>query len=341
MEKIESLERLPTASILVRIHQAPLSDDGLRVLRLADFPQSQWESLGIWVRRPLYATGAYNNSLCPARDSEKELFHLRQSRDDRPVRESAQLLLGADGINEEKNDKDLVRWLDEKITRNSNTGLIDLLYFARYRQEAGFKFSLDGIHNAPKAQPYVGIYTLNPPDGNYEDPPPGLYEENEDDSDVSKVQLNSLLDWDGPVLSPRFLDGFNTFKDIKFNKNTHIIVDIRTINLQKYPPKFEDVGWTIVPIFTPDGFVKSGIYQVPLIAGSVPRKLVKDLAMNDPWTYLMDEMKNKKSPFKLKYLKKCSICVRLVDSQREGHFNQAWDYNRIDYQYLPQKQKDL
>ena len=72
---------------------------------MADFPQSQWESLGIWVRRPLYATGAYNNSLCPARDSEKELFHLRQSRDDRPVRESAQLLLGADGINEEK-----VRW---------------------------------------------------------------------------------------------------------------------------------------------------------------------------------------------------------------------------------------
>lgn len=46
----------------------------------------------------------------------------------------------------------------------------------------------------------------------------------------------------------------------------------------------------------------------------MPKALVKDLAENDPWEYLQDEMKNKKSKFKLKYIKKCSICVRLVDS---------------------------
>ena len=96
------MERLPTASILVRIRQAPLSDDGLRVLNLADVPNKKdWEKVGVWVPPPLYATGAYNTSLCPIRDSEKELFVLRQGRDDRPIRETAQLLLGALNINRE------------------------------------------------------------------------------------------------------------------------------------------------------------------------------------------------------------------------------------------------
>lgn len=197
-------------------------------------------------------------------------------------------------------------FLNAQIKRTSNTGLIDLLYFARYRQEAGFKFALDGIHNAPKAEPYVGLYMLNPPAGLY------LYEG--DTPDVSKVQLNSLLDWDGPLYSPRFLDGYITFKDIKLDKNTHIIIDIRTVNLKKYPPQFQTVGWTIFPIFTPDGFVKSGIYQVPLIAGEVDREFIKEAPNNDPWTFLLDEMKKKK---KLKWLGTSSAMVRLVDSQRE------------------------
>lgn len=96
------MERLPTASILVRIHQAPLSADGLRVLNLVDVPNKKdWEAMKVWIPRPLYATGAYNTSLCPIRDSEKELFILRQARDDRPIRETAQLLLGALNINRE------------------------------------------------------------------------------------------------------------------------------------------------------------------------------------------------------------------------------------------------
>jgi hypothetical protein len=198
----------------------------------------------------------------------------------------------------------LVIFLNQLITRNSNTGLIDLLYFARYRQEAGFKFALDGIHNAPKNEPYVGLYMLNPPGGLYADPP-----------DVSKVQLNSLLDWDGPLTSPRFLDGYITFKDIKFDKNVHIIIEIRTVNLKKIPAQFQTVGWTIFPIFTPDGYVKSGIYQVPLIAGEVDREFIKEAPNNDPWTFLLDEMKRKSK--KLKWLGTSSVMVRLVDSQRE------------------------
>jgi len=97
----ESFERLPTASILVRIRQAPLSNDGLRVLNLRDVPRKEWASRGIWVPRPIYAAKAYNTSYYQVKDSEKELFSVRQGKEDPPLRETAQLLLNAEGINKE------------------------------------------------------------------------------------------------------------------------------------------------------------------------------------------------------------------------------------------------
>ena len=40
-------------------------------------------------------------------------------------------------------------------------------YFAKYRPQAGFKFSLDGIFNVPtQSDYYVGVYCLNPPGNN-------------------------------------------------------------------------------------------------------------------------------------------------------------------------------
>lgn len=85
----------------MRIRQAPLSEDGLRVLNLKDVPRKDWERKGIYVPRPVYAIKAYNTSFYQVKDSEKELFSIRQGKDDPPLRETAQLLLNAEGINKE------------------------------------------------------------------------------------------------------------------------------------------------------------------------------------------------------------------------------------------------
>ena len=55
----------------------------------------------------------------------------------------------------------------------------------KYSQKAGFKFSLDGIHNCPKSSAYIGVFCLNPPGA--------FYGENQD---LSKVHLNSVMDWE-------------------------------------------------------------------------------------------------------------------------------------------------
>lgn len=65
MENFLRHNKIPSASILIRILNAPKSEDGKRVLNSADFPKTEWIHRGIWIPRPLYSTGCYNNSMKP------------------------------------------------------------------------------------------------------------------------------------------------------------------------------------------------------------------------------------------------------------------------------------
>ena len=116
-------------------------------------------------------------------------------------------------------------------------------------------------------------------------------------------------------MSPRFLEGFATFKDAKFDRNICIIIDIRTVSFAKLEPVIEDVGWTILPVFSPNGFVMSGIYQIPLFKGAPIPEYLKEMEKTDPWPFLMEKLKDKKS--RISYLEPTSVIVRLLDSNRE------------------------
>ena len=74
---MNELDRLPSASLLVRINRAPMSRDGLKVLGIDDRPEKDWRKLGIWVEQPDYKSGKYNTSFIKISDSEKDLFKLR------------------------------------------------------------------------------------------------------------------------------------------------------------------------------------------------------------------------------------------------------------------------
>ena len=180
-------------------------------------------------------------------------------------------------------------------------------FFAKYQPKSGFKFALDGFHNVPdKSIPYVGLFCLNPPAPLYQDP-----------CAADQVHLNATFDWKGSAASsPRFIEGFITFRNIKFDKNLTIIIDIQTVIFKKKTiPTFKSIGWTILPVFSSNGYVMSGIYQLPIFEGAVPTDIIEQLPMNDPWPFLMDLMGNKKS--RVKYLEPMSAIVRLLDSQRE------------------------
>ncbi len=74
--------------------------------------------------------------------------------------------------------------------------------------------------------------------------------------------LNSAYNWDSPINSPQFTEGYFTFTGIDYFKNLSIIIDCRKIRFNKRADEIliESVAWTIIPVFTPNGYVKSGIY---------------------------------------------------------------------------------
>ncbi len=204
----------------------------------------------------------------------------------------------------------MLDWIDSKIKKTDSTEIIDLQYFAKYQPKSGFKFALDGFHNVPDSSiPYIGLYCLNPPAALYQHP-----------LDANLVHLNSNYNWeDSAAQSPQFLEGFVTFRDIKFDKNLTLIIDVQTIAFKKKTvPVFKTIGWTVLPIFSPNGYVQSGIYQLPIFEGAVPKDIIEQLPVNDPWPFLMELVAQKKS--RVKFLEPMSAIVRLLDSQREVIF---------------------
>mmetsp|Transcript_22582 Transcript_22582/g.19587 ORF Transcript_22582/g.19587 Transcript_22582/m.19587 type:complete len:140 (-) Transcript_22582:547-966(-) len=129
--------------------------------------------------------------------------------------------MNAEGITDDINDDRILDWIDQKVLRNNSTEIIDLQYFAKYQKESGFKFALDGFHNVPDKVPYIGLCCLNPPAALYTG------------KDTNMIHLYSTFNWESPYSSPQFLDPFVTFRDISFDKNLTLIIDVRTLTFKK------------------------------------------------------------------------------------------------------------
>jgi hypothetical protein len=55
---------------------------------------------------------------------------------------------------------------------------------------------------------------------------------------------------------------------------------------------------------------------------------------DDPWDYIAGKLNSRE----IELFEETSIIIRLLDSQREGHFSRPFDYERFNQFYMP---KDL
>ena len=180
-----------------------------------------------------------------------------------------------------------------------------MTYFSKYLPQFGFKIAIDGFHNTPEKVPYVCLSCLNPPGALHQTP-----------IDPSQVYLNSQLDWESPITTPHFTEEFFSFYNINARNNLTLFLEVKTIAFNKKDvPAFKTVGWTVVPIFNPNGYMQSGCYQLPIFKGVIPKDVLDRITQNDAWPVLMELLAMKKSPVQL--LEPMSVVVRVVDGQRE------------------------
>ena len=322
LNSYKKLESIPCATILVRIREAAKADNGLRVLSIKDVPKSEWHIRGIVVKPPSYEDRAYNTASCMPSNIERKLYELRAQRKNITVRDMTYQIQNQLGIKLNLSDAEVIKWIDQKLQVSPRTPMIDIKYFAKYNPDLGFKVAVDAVHNILAEDPHIVIFCLNPPGA--------LYSSTVITEDV---QFTTKVEWNSSIHTPQYLDGFHTYKNISFDKNLHLIIDVRAVSFAKQRPEVQNIGWTILPIFSNDGYVRSGTYQIPVFKGSVPASFLPDLAINDPWTLLMNSVNKPGGPV---FLSPVSVIVRLVDSQRDGHFTVPLEVNRITYDYIPQ-----
>jgi len=75
-----------------------------------------------------------------------------------------------------------------------------------------------------------------------------------------------------------------------------VIIDVRKVMISEKGNRviIDNVGWTICPVFSPNEYVKSGIYQLPIFKGAVPIYIVEGLQRRDPWEYIEERLADKK-----------------------------------------------
>jgi len=75
--------------------------------------------------------------------------------------------------------------------------------------------SIDGFHyNIEDEYPLVTLVSLNPPGGYYLN------------GDTKELVLNMNYNWDSPLITPQYNEGYFKFRDIKYSKNTVLIIEI-------------------------------------------------------------------------------------------------------------------
>lgn len=162
------LDKLPCASLLIRIREAP--KEGFKFVRKEDYPQKDWDRLGIWPYAKPYTSGSYCNAECRVGESELKLFDSlakdknRAEKVERPVADEAiqfAIKVGkmpGDEVPVEEVEEYLYNLIGDYLVPSTKIRIIDLKYFAIYSEEAGFKVAIDGMHNIPKKGVYVTLY---------------------------------------------------------------------------------------------------------------------------------------------------------------------------------------
>lgn len=337
VDDVQKYDKLPGATTLIRIRFAPVSDDGTRILGIHDIEGMEQRALkGVWVPPPKYNTGAYNNRLCNVGQTEEDLINTRVDRKPITAQENSYQMMEMLGVppplGEQLTERDksdaIIEFLDEYLILRSDSPYLNLKYFSKYRGAGGgFKVSIDGIFNLPSKGYYFCMYSMNPP-GEY-------YSEQGLSGRDCGLRVNTFFDWAKTTSNVVFYnEGYVKYGEIPFNPTLSLIVDIRRF-------QFTDMGeglftkeaWTIVPIFTVDEYVNSNIYQIPLFKGSPTKEILQSLEVPEPWNVIEKLVATRT----LKYWGKASIFCRLIDLQREGHFQFSFDYKRCVTDLLPEK----
>ena len=339
IENLTKLEKLPCSTLLIRIDKLPRDGDGkpLDVNKLSD---SEKYELGVISFPPKYSQGVYNTLYWYVGLTEAEILKEKVMRPDPNIMKVASTTKEMLGEKTKMSIPELKVFVENAFNENTSFKDLKMLnynFFSQYIPRIGLRVAVEMVFNTDPNKLYIAILSVNPP--------ASLYQK------VKKFEKSIFItdiDFESPWSAQRFNETLYTFKNMPSDPKTTFIIDIKWVSfLAKGVSHVEDYGWGIIPMFedletdddpdTLELYVNTGVFMVPLFEGQVVGDFVNTIAKQQkPYTYLMNQLNSEIPPIRLK--DSAGVIFKIVDNQREGHFKEPIDHERVEYKFLP---KDL
>jgi hypothetical protein len=132
-----SLPKIPCASLLIRIYDAPKSADGMSTFNKEDFSPEEALRLGLDKPAPIYNTGAYDGSKCEPTALEKFAFKAKEYTNNDTVEAILRQGISASSRKDfplkpdSSNDAEMKEWI-KKLFPGHGSILFLLLYYYSY-----------------------------------------------------------------------------------------------------------------------------------------------------------------------------------------------------------------
>jgi hypothetical protein len=316
----DDIPAVPCATVLVRLHEAAKSDDGLRVLSTNDVDEADWEAKGLIVPMPEYRNSAYDSTRVARVMTEQagKLFNRRlQQRDDVSVKDTL-VHAGEDGeAMRAKPEADISEWMETQLESQKPNGRdvpMDYAYIAEYDPAEGFDLAVDSVRGLHRTVWSSVTHCIGPPASFYADPPL-----------TKNVNLTLAHDLRSDAKNPSYDDGLVKYPGETYKANKCAIIAVHTLEKpwRAKEMKLESVAWAILPLFHDTGqYLRTGAYRLPLFQGIPFKGLIADLNLGKPPLEALDASirSNQARPYEWG-----SVVVRLVDYWRGGEFATAPD----------------
>ena len=143
------LERIPTASVLVRVDYAAIDYDG-NFISVKD-PDAKVREMA-YEPPPAYEEQTYSTAYFLNSQIEREVFGVRKERKtDAPLREVLTAVCQAEDAKCD-NDQDLIAYFTKRLKNQNNLEILDMNFFSAYVPKIGFRYNLEAL---------IGVQTNN------------------------------------------------------------------------------------------------------------------------------------------------------------------------------------
>jgi len=336
----DDIPAVPCATVLVRLHEAAKSDDGLRVLSTNDVEERDWEAKGLVVPMPEYRDNAYDSTRVARVLTEQagKLFNKRlKHRADSTVKDT--LLHAGDGGDAmaTKPDSEVVAWMDAQLDNqkpNGNDVPMDYAYIAEYDPDEGFDLAVDSVRGLHRTVWSSVTHCIGPPASFYADPPL-----------TKNVNLTLTHDLSSEAKNPTYNDGLIKYPAETYKANKCVVFGVHTLEKpwRSKEMKHESIAWAILPLFHDTGeYLRTGAYRLPLFQGIPPKGFISDLNLGKSPLEALDASvrSNQARPYEWG-----SVVVRLVDYWRGGEFASAPDPglanpDGINHMFIPEAHRE-